>query len=141
MRTLENMPGHTRLYRRGAVYYHRAAIPKDIADTYPKTEETFSLKTKDHAEALRRVRIEAVRVDEKFEAHRRRLEAEIGEKQARSIKCQMTIAKPPLAKEGDEFSFEDIPVKASSLYVETYPAADSRAAMLSSAGRGPNASM
>lgn len=76
MRTLENMPGHTRLYRRGAVYYHRAAIPKDIADTYPKAEETFSLKTKDHAEALRRVRIEAVRVDEKFAAHRRRLEAQ-----------------------------------------------------------------
>uniref|UniRef100_UPI003B5253B0 DUF6538 domain-containing protein n=1 Tax=Roseovarius indicus TaxID=540747 RepID=UPI003B5253B0 len=65
------MPGHTRLYRRGATYYHRAAIPKDIADTYPKAEETFSLKTKDRAEALRRVRVEAVRVDERFEAHRR----------------------------------------------------------------------
>lgn len=76
MSTLENMPGHTRLYRRGAVYYHRAAIPKDIADTYPKAEETFSLKTKDHAEALRRVRVEAVRVDQKFAAHRRRLEAQ-----------------------------------------------------------------
>ncbi|MGM0660195.1 MAG: DUF6538 domain-containing protein, partial [Pseudomonadota bacterium] len=76
MSILENMPGHTRLYRRGAVYYHRAAIPKDIADTYPKAEETFSLKTKDHAEALRRVRVEAVRVDQKFAAHRRRLEAQ-----------------------------------------------------------------
>ena len=64
------MPGHTRLYRRGAVYYHRAAIPKDIAATYPKAEETFSLKTRDYTEALRRVRIEAVKVDKTFEEHR-----------------------------------------------------------------------
>ena len=34
------------------------------------------------------------------------LNAEISEKQARSIKYQMTIAKLPLAKEVDEFSFE-----------------------------------
>lgn len=34
------------------------------------------------------------------------LNAEINEKQARSIKYQMTIAKLPLAKEVDEFSFE-----------------------------------
>ncbi len=65
------MPGHTRLYRRGATYYHRAAVPVDIIATYPKTEETFSLKTKDSAEALRRVRVEAVKVDERFEQHRR----------------------------------------------------------------------
>ncbi|WP_411741981.1 DUF6538 domain-containing protein [Rhodobacter sp. TJ_12] len=49
------MPGHTRLYRRGAVYYHRAAVPTDIAATYGKREETFSLKTRDYAEAVRRV--------------------------------------------------------------------------------------
>ena len=72
------MPGHTRLYRRGPVYYHRAAIPVDIKDTYPKTEETFSLKTKDHREALRLVRIAAVEVDRKFEEHRRRLREEAG---------------------------------------------------------------
>jgi DNA replication protein DnaC len=38
------------------------------------------------------------------------LHAEITEKQARSIKYQMTIAKMPLAKEVDEFDFEDTPV-------------------------------
>jgi CRISPR/Cas system CSM-associated protein Csm5 (group 7 of RAMP superfamily) len=38
------------------------------------------------------------------------LNAEISEKQARSIKYQMTIAKLPLAKEVDEFSFENTPV-------------------------------
>jgi DNA replication protein DnaC len=34
------------------------------------------------------------------------LTSEIAEKQARSIKYQMTIAKLPLAKEIDEFAFE-----------------------------------
>lgn len=38
------------------------------------------------------------------------LNAEISEKQARSIKYQMTIARLPLAKEIDEFAFEETPV-------------------------------
>ncbi len=38
------------------------------------------------------------------------LTAEINEKKARSIKYQMTIARMPLAKEIDEFTFEDTPV-------------------------------
>lgn len=67
------MTGHPRLYRRGATYYHRAVIPIDIKDTYPKTEETFSLNTKDRAEAVRLIRIEAAKVDRKFEEHRRSL--------------------------------------------------------------------
>jgi len=68
------MSGHPRLYRRGAVYYHRAAVPIDIKDTYPKAEETFSLATKDHTEALRLVRIAAVEVDRRFDQHRRKLQ-------------------------------------------------------------------
>ena len=64
------MSGHPRLYRRNATYYHRAAIPVDIKDSYPKTEETFSLKTKDYKEALRLVRVASVEVDRKFEEHR-----------------------------------------------------------------------
>lgn len=70
MRTLEKMAGHPRLYRRGAVYYHRAAVPQDIVETYGKREETFSLRTREYAEALRRVRVEAVRVDNLFDEHR-----------------------------------------------------------------------
>ncbi|MFK5978027.1 MAG: integrase [Rhizobiaceae bacterium] len=70
------MTGHPRLYRRNATYYHRAAIPIDINDTYLKSEETFSLGTKDYAEALRLVRIAAVEVDRKFEAHRHNLLAQ-----------------------------------------------------------------
>jgi len=37
------------------------------------------------------------------------LTAEIREKQARSVKYQMTIAKLPLAKELEEFAFEGRP--------------------------------
>ncbi|OUE44364.1 integrase [Billgrantia desiderata SP1] len=67
---------HPRLYRRAGTYYHRAAVPVDIRDTYPKREETFSLKTSDYHEALRRVRKAAAEVDQKFEAHRRWLSAQ-----------------------------------------------------------------
>jgi DNA replication protein DnaC len=38
------------------------------------------------------------------------LAAEMSEKQARSIKYQMTIARMPFAKEIEEFAFEDTPV-------------------------------
>jgi len=62
--------GHPRLFRRGARYYHRAAIPLDIQDSYPKAEETFSLKTSDYQDALRLVRKAAVEVDRKFAKHR-----------------------------------------------------------------------
>ena len=37
------------------------------------------------------------------------LTAEVNEKQARSIKYQLTIAKLPLAKDLDDFRFEDTP--------------------------------
>lgn len=67
------MPLPPRLMRRGNVYWHRCSIPRDIRDTYPKTEETFSLDTRDYQEALRRVRKAAAEVDERFERHRRQL--------------------------------------------------------------------
>jgi DNA replication protein DnaC len=41
------------------------------------------------------------------------LKAEIAEKQARSIKYQLTIAKLPLAKDIDDFSFDGTPVNES----------------------------
>ena len=40
------------------------------------------------------------------------LSAEIAEKQARSIKYQITIAKLPLAKDVDEFTFAGTPINA-----------------------------
>ena len=38
------------------------------------------------------------------------LKAEISEKQARSIKYQLTIAKLPLVKDIDDFTFKDTPI-------------------------------
>jgi IstB-like ATP binding protein len=38
------------------------------------------------------------------------LKAEISEKQARSIKYQLTVAKPPLAKDVEDFVFKDTPI-------------------------------
>ena len=38
------------------------------------------------------------------------LTAELSEKQARSIKYQMTVARMPFAKETDEFAFDDTPI-------------------------------
>lgn len=54
---LKKVSGHTRLYRRGAVYYHRAVVSADIVDTYGKREELISLRTKDRGEAFRRLRV------------------------------------------------------------------------------------
>ncbi len=68
MRTLEKMPGHSRLYRHGDVYYLRAAVTADVAATYPKTEEKFSLMTKNRAYAIRKVRFAAIEVDQQFDA-------------------------------------------------------------------------
>ena len=74
-----------RLVRRGNVYYHRASIPTDIKDTYPKSEETFSLKTRDYREAVKLVRVAAVEVDLKFEEHRRKIAGQRLAQQARAV--------------------------------------------------------
>src|SRR5258706_237692 len=44
------------------------------------------------------------------------LKAEIGEKQARSIKYQLTIAKLPLAKDLAEFKFEGTPINQTLVH-------------------------
>ncbi|WP_378945348.1 DUF6538 domain-containing protein [Mesorhizobium sp. ANAO-SY3R2] len=67
------MPKHPRLTRRGTTFWHRAAIPVDIRSTYPKSEGTFSLRTKDPRDALIRIRKAAAEVDARFEAHRKLL--------------------------------------------------------------------
>jgi hypothetical protein len=45
------------------------------------------------------------------------LKAEISEKQARSIKYQLTIAKLPLAKDLDDFEFEGTPINETAVRV------------------------
>ena len=44
------------------------------------------------------------------------LTAEIAEKQARSIKYQMTIARLPLAKDLDDFAFDNTPINATLMH-------------------------
>ncbi|MBJ6988861.1 site-specific integrase [Devosia sp. MC521] len=72
---MTDVPNHPRLMLRKGVYYHRASVPLDIRDTYPKTEEVFSLKTKDPREAVKLVRKAAAEVDARFDEHRRRQNA------------------------------------------------------------------
>ena len=103
MERLKKMPGHTRLYHRGAVYYHRAAVPQDIVSTYGKREETFSLKTRDYAEALRRVKIEAVRVDRLFDEHRVKLAREREEKLQELTPEQIVVAMTKAEKESQVY--------------------------------------
>ncbi len=86
---MEDMPKHPRLTRRGQVYWFRAAIPADIRDTYPKAEETFSLRTKEPREALVRVRRASAEVDARFEAHRRKLALAQGPEVAELSKVQL----------------------------------------------------
>lgn len=64
------MYGLSRLQKRGAVYYLRAMIPKDLYVHYGRKEIVYSLKTKDFREAKRLVRRESARIDDEFEAIR-----------------------------------------------------------------------
>jgi hypothetical protein len=60
----------TRLSKRGAVFYFRAAIPNDLQRHYGKREVIYSLRTKDRREAERLTRQASVRLDDEFEAVR-----------------------------------------------------------------------
>lgn len=93
----------------------------DIAESYPKREETFSLKTKDYAEAVRLVRRAAVEVDQKFEAHRqaqkRAVDKPLAELSAAQMKQIGDVYYQHVLEEDEEMrimGFED-PAKGLSL--------------------------
>jgi DNA replication protein DnaC len=68
-----------------------------------------------------------------------RLAAEIAEKQARSIKYQMTIAKLPLAKDLDGFTFTETPINQSlvrSLATGAFLAEQRNAVLVGGTGTG-----
>jgi len=72
---MNDMPKHPRLHRRkGSSNYHfRARVPQDLLDHYRgKREITFSLGTSVYKEAVERVRVESVRLDEEFAEVRRK---------------------------------------------------------------------
>lgn len=69
---------HPRLTKRGRMYWIRAKVPADLKAHYaPKTEIIYSLKTSDPREALEKVRIESVKVDQEFTTARRKLNADL----------------------------------------------------------------
>lgn len=62
----------TRLQKRGGKYYFRARVPADLLLHYsPKAEIKFSLRTRDHREAVRLVNLHSARLDAEFEEKRR----------------------------------------------------------------------
>jgi integrase len=65
------MPEHMR--RREAVYYFRRVLPKDLQAALGRREINRSLKTKDFAEAKRRLRLESVRFDVWVRSEREKL--------------------------------------------------------------------
>lgn len=69
---MENdVKSQTNLVRRGRVFYFRARIPEDLRDSFGgSTERTFSLRTSDKAEALQRVRLERLKLDQTFQQAR-----------------------------------------------------------------------
>lgn len=70
------MTGYTNLYRRGATYYFRVRVPKDIVKSYGKVEEKFSLRTPDKQKAISKWRQASADVDARFAAYRERLRAQ-----------------------------------------------------------------
>jgi DNA replication protein DnaC len=67
------------------------------------------------------------------------LTAEIAEKQARSIKFQLTIAKLPIAKEIEEFDFDGTPVNEAlirDLATGTFVADQRNAVLIGGTGTG-----
>lgn len=70
---MEELSKHPRLARRGQVYWFRAKVPADLRLHYaPKQEIIFSLRTRDLKEALEKVRVEAVKLDQEFAVARRK---------------------------------------------------------------------
>ncbi|MFC7050702.1 site-specific integrase [Emcibacter nanhaiensis] len=71
------------LSKRGSRYQIRRKVPVDLIDVYaPKKEITYSLKTSDWTEALKRLNVENVKIDAEFD--KKRMELEAANKPARS---------------------------------------------------------
>src|SRR5262245_30527349 len=70
------MPRHTYLLRRGSKYYVNIRVPKDLRRILKKDIIRRSLHTSDPREAVRRVRLEGVRIHAEFEEQRAKFRAE-----------------------------------------------------------------
>jgi hypothetical protein len=70
------MPRHTHLLRRGSQYYVNVRVPKDLRSILKKDIIRKSLHTSDSREAVRRVRLESLRIHAEFENMRTKSGAE-----------------------------------------------------------------
>lgn len=61
------MTKYTYLQKRRGVYYIRVGIPKELQNILKKSEISYSLKTKDYRDAVRKLRVEILKVDKMFE--------------------------------------------------------------------------
>lgn len=64
------MPGYSRLFRRGAVYYFRVGVPRALRSKIGKTEIIKSLRTSDFSTAKRLVAFESADADSLFQTTR-----------------------------------------------------------------------
>lgn len=69
---MEAVSGCNHLYRRGAVYWFRRRVPKDVAKALGETQWRISLGTKDFDEAKRRARLRSVATDQQIAVVRAR---------------------------------------------------------------------
>ncbi len=69
------VPGHTRLFRRGAIYYFRAKVPEELRHQLKKKEIRYSLKTADFKKAKQACNIASVKADAEFAGARKTLPA------------------------------------------------------------------
>jgi hypothetical protein len=67
------VPGYSRLFRRGAVYYFRVGVPRELRSAIKKTEIIKSLRTSNFSEAKRLVAFESADVDALFHSARIKL--------------------------------------------------------------------
>ncbi|NRP86926.1 hypothetical protein GFPCMMHI_02837 [Ensifer adhaerens] len=116
------MPLPPRLIKRGNVYWFRCSIPRDIKDSYPKTEETFSLETRDYQDALKKHRQASAEVDDRFREHRRlpsrQLEPSVTELSDTQIKHVEEVYYAHLLDEDEELRLSGLAERDFDEYAE-----------------------
>lgn len=123
---MEDVARHTRLTRRGTVYWFRAKVPTDLRDQYGRKREiTFSLRTKDPREALEKVRIESVKLDQEFKELRRRRTAEpVATLSDAEIERLAAIYRHQILEEDEEARIEGLDDRSFRKLSETYDIVD-----------------
>ena len=89
-----SVPRHTRLLRRNGTYYLRAKVPKKIRHLIGKTEIRKSLGTKDPKEAVRKVKIESMLVDQRLAGEEAKLNGSVPPvSKADRLHCSVDLEK------------------------------------------------